>query len=234
MIDKLICTCWETIPHNNEKFTRLRKWKQEAYQYVDLFHTPTQLAKQALITEGVDPKKIIVIPYGVDLTRFHSISLRGQSSQGHKPVVLMVARPVYEKGIDIFRQVSGKLSGVADFRLVSDAKYSDMPSIYQSADLFFLPSRSTETWEEQYGMVLVEAIACGLPIVTSNSGAIPEVVGNAGITHLVCDVDKMVKTISDLLTNPDLLKKYSSRSRTRAKSLYDSGKVATKLAKLYS
>ncbi len=57
-IKKLVCTCWETIPHNNEKFSRLRQWKKEAYQYVDIFHTPTERAKVALIKEGVNPKKI--------------------------------------------------------------------------------------------------------------------------------------------------------------------------------
>ncbi len=232
LIRKLVCTCWETIPHNNEKFRRLRQWKQDAYRYVDLFHTPTRRAKQALITEGVDPGKIVVIPYGVDLIRFKP--LRSVAKRGHHPVVLTVARPVYEKGIDIFREVSGKLSSIADFRFVSDAKYSEMPSVYQSADLFFLPSRTTPTWEEQYGMALIEAMACGLPIVTTRSGAIPEVVGNAGITLQECDVENMVKTIKDLLNNPVKLKRYSMLSLARAKQLYDSDKITTKLAKLYS
>ncbi len=232
-ISKLICTCWETIPHNNEKFMRLRNWKAEAYKYVDVFHTPTCRAKDALIAEGVDPKKIIVIPYGVDLTRFHPMPLRSIAKRGRRPLILTVARPVYEKGIDIYYKVSRQLASVADFRLVSDVKYSQMPSIYQSADLFFLPSRTTPTWEEQYGMALIEAMACGLPVITSNSGAIPEVVGNAGITHPVCDVDKMVKTIKGLLADPDQIHKHSKRSRARAVKLYDARKVSTKLAKLY-
>lgn len=236
VINKLVCTCWETIPHNNEKFARLCRWKREAYQYVDLFHTPTQRAKQALITEGIDPAKIKVIPYGVDLTRFHPSNLRGQSSKGskgHKPVVLMVARPVYEKGIDIFETVSRELSHLADFRLVSDANYNDMPDIYRSADLFFLPSRTTSTWEEQYGMALIEAMACGLPIVTTDSGAILEVVGNAGITIPVRDVDKMVKTIRKLLLSPNVLSRYSHLSLTRARKLYDACQASKTLSSLY-
>lgn len=229
-ISKLVCTCWETIPHNNEKFMQLRNWKAEAYKYVDVFHTPTSRAKDALIAEGVDPKKIIVIPYGVDLTRFKPV----KRNPNRRPLVLTVARPVYEKGIDIFEAVSQELSHLADFRLASDAKYSDMPDIYRSADLFFLPSRTTSTWEEQYGMAFIEAMASGLPIVTSNSGAIPEVIGDAGIPLDQRDVDNMVKTIKDLLNNPVKLKRYSVLSLARAKKLYDSGKVSHKLAKLYS
>jgi glycosyltransferase involved in cell wall biosynthesis len=229
-IDKLISTCWETIPHANEKFARLRAWKAEAYQYVDLFHTPTQRAKQALVTEGVDPAKIVVIPYGVDLTRFHPV----KRVKNKKPIVLMVARPVFEKGIDLFYTVAKRLAHLADFCLVSRASYGDMPAIYQCADLFFLPSRTTPTWEEQYGMALVEAMACGLPIVTTGSGAIPEVVGEAGITIPVCDVDKMVETIRYLLTNTDQLTKYSHLSHSRAQSHYSARKISAKLARLYT
>ncbi len=230
IISKLICTCWETIPHNNEKLARLRAWKKEAYQYVDLFHTPTARAKDALISEGVDQAKVVVIPYGVDLTRFKPARLK---TKNNKLVVLMVARPVYEKGVDIFRAVASELADLADFRLVSNAKYSEMPSIYQTADFFFLPSRSTATWEEQYGMALVEAMACGLPIITTSTGAIPEVVGSAGITYPVRDVNNMIKSIRALIQNPDLCQKYSSHSLSRARRHYDSHKISAKLAALY-
>ncbi|PIR99146.1 hypothetical protein COT87_00935 [Candidatus Collierbacteria bacterium CG10_big_fil_rev_8_21_14_0_10_44_9] len=245
-ISKLVCTCWETIPGNNEKFARLRKWKSEAYKCVDLFHTSTRRAKDALIAEGVDPKKIIVIPYGVDLNRFQPTSLQGESLKGKRCVVLTVARLEKEKGMEDLEIVAQSLPQY-DFLVVGQGTYnprgsnikitsvlySQIHKIYQKADIFFLPSRTTSNWEEQYGMSLVEAMACGLPIIASNSGAIPEVVGNAGITHQVCDVDKMVKTINDLLANPDQIRKHSKRSLARAKRLYDSRKVAIKLAKLY-
>ena len=232
MIKKLVCTCWETIPHANQKFTRLRKWKSEAYKYVDIFHTPTKRAKQALISEGVDPKKIVVIPYGVDFSVFHP-GLSRDSQKGKKPVVLTVARKVAEKGLDIHREIARQLSDIAEFRWVDSASYSDMPAIYNSADIFFLPSQTTPTWEEQYGMSLIEAMACGLPIVTTDSGAIPEVVGNAGIVLAQQDVDKMVKTLRDMIQNPGKRKAMSRDSLARARALYDAKKISKRLAKLY-
>jgi len=246
-ISKLICTCWETIPHANEKFARLRQWKAEAYQYIDLFHTPTERAKQALITEGVDPAKIMVIPYGVDLTRFRP-DLQGQALQGAKrPLVLTVARLEKEKGIDDVLAVAQELPQY-DFLIVGSGSthvsggnistcsvpYSEIHKIYDKADLFFLPSLSTPTWEEQYGMALVEAMACGLPIVTTDSGAIPEVVGDAGQIIEEGNVDKMVKTIRSLLSKPDELKKYSKLSFARAKKYFDSHLVAQKLKNLFT
>ncbi len=231
-IKKLVCTCWETIPHANEKFTRLLQWKREAYKYVDIFHTPTDRAKQALITEGVDPKKIVVITYGVDLSVFHP-SLPGVSRKGDRCVVLTVARKVSEKGLDIHREVAKQLSDIAEFRWVDSASYSDMPGIYNDADIFFLPSQTTPTWEEQYGMSLIEAMACGLPIVTTNSGAIPEVVGDAGIVLAQQNVDKMVKTLHYLIKNPGKRATLSRLSLARAKAIYDAKKISKQLAKLY-
>ncbi|MFH2085813.1 MAG: glycosyltransferase family 4 protein [bacterium] len=230
VIQKLVCTCWETIPHNNEKFRRLRNWKKEAYKYVDLFHTPTNRAKEALITEGVDPQKITVIPYGIDLTHFHPPRIK---SKHKKPVVLMVARPVAEKGIDIFHQLESEFKDVAEFRLISNTSYSEMPTIYRSADIFLLPSLTTPTWEEQYGMSLIEAMASGLPIVTTRSGAIPEVVGSAALLAAPNDIRTLSAHLSALISSPTLRAKYSRLALTRAKKLYDSDKIALQLARLY-
>ena len=241
-IGKLICTCWETIPHNNEKFARLRGWKAEAYQYVDLFHTPTERAKQALITEGVSPSKIVVIPYGVDLTRFKP----RRHKSNPRPLVLTVARFTKEKGMEDIEAVARALPKY-DFLVVGSGtyplrgsniktisvSYSEIPQVYGRADLFFLPSRSTKTWEEQYGMALIEAMACGLPIVTTASGAIPEVVGNSGIFVKERDTQSMIDQITALITDQSRSAKLAQLASARATKLYDSSKVAAKLAQLY-
>jgi glycosyltransferase involved in cell wall biosynthesis len=242
VISKLICTCWETIPHNNEKFARLRKWKREVYQYVDIFHTPTERAKAALMAEGVDPKRIVVIPYGVDLTRFKP----AKPSKHKRKVVLTIARLEKEKGMEDLEQVAKALPDY-DFKVighgsyipkgenitVSTVDYKNIHREYQSADLFFLPSRTTSTWEEQYGMVLVEAMACGLPIVTTSTGAIPEVIGGASITLQECDTQAMAKAIKEILSSKEKLDGLSRLGHARAKDRYDAKKVAIKLAKLY-
>jgi glycosyltransferase involved in cell wall biosynthesis len=245
-ITKLVCTCWETIPHNNEKFKRLRKWKSEAYKYVDLFHAPTERAKQALIKEGVSPAKIVVVPYGVDLSRFQLSRKERDTQRGKRPVVLTVARLVREKGMQTLEQVAAQLPQY-DFQVVgsgsytprgsnitvSSVSYSQIHQVYQHSDLFFFPSLSTQTWEEQYGMALVEAMACGLPIVTTRSGAIPEVVGDAGELIDEQNVDKMVKSIDEILSKPDVYKQYSNRSLMHARSTYNSKVQQQLLSQLY-
>ncbi len=247
-IDKLICTCWETIPHNNEKFARLRNWKSEAYRYVDIFHTPTDRAKQALLVEGVDSAKIVVIPYGVDLTRFHPPShLPGVSRKGHRPLILTVARLEKEKGMEDIEAVARALPQY-DFLVVGQGSrvpvgknitvksvpYDNIHKIYPSADLFFLPSHTTKTWEEQYGMCLVEAMACGIPIVATDTGAIREVIGEHEILVKEGDIASMIESIDGALSYKCNVLTLSRAGRARAERLYDAKKVAQKLAGLYA
>lgn len=228
-VGRLICTCWETIPHNNEKFLRLRQWKQEAYQSVDLFHTPTERAKKALVTEGVDPKKIKVIPYGVDLSKFYPAQNKVRNK---KPLVLTVARPVAEKGYELWKKISQELSGLADFRWVHSLPYNQMPKIYRQADIFFLPSLTTPTWEEQYGMALVEAMASGLPIVATNTGAIPEVTGKAGNVVPV-DISSLCIAIKDIIETHRYVEKYTELAIRLSKVNYNHELISRKLLTLY-
>jgi glycosyltransferase involved in cell wall biosynthesis/GT2 family glycosyltransferase len=66
-------------------------------------------------------------------------------------------------------------------RFVGPVDHDDLPSFYRSIDVLAVPSVDTPGWREQFGRVVVEALACGTPVVTSDGGALPEVVGAAGV-----------------------------------------------------
>jgi glycosyltransferase involved in cell wall biosynthesis len=73
-----------------------------------------------------------------------------------------------------------RIDDIVDIR--STVPYAAMPELYASASALVLASLPTRGWEEQFGMVLVEAFAAGTPVLTTTSGAIPEVVGaDAGL-----------------------------------------------------
>jgi glycosyltransferase involved in cell wall biosynthesis len=111
--------------------------------------------------------------------------------------------------------------------------YDRMRDLFNAADVFVLPSISTRKWKEQFGMVLVEAMACGTPVVSTTSGSIPEVVGGAGILVPANDPGDLSRAISTLCGDDELLTDLGRRGRRRAVAEFDSGKVAERVGKVF-
>lgn len=251
LIKKIVSTVWEVIPFNNEGIRGRKQFKQDAYQYIDKFICVTNLAAKALIGEGVDKSKIEVIPAGINIQRFRPRS--NIKHLGSDINILCVARLVEEKGVDELVTAITKirqnnphvvLTLVGDgplknnYRNISWIKflslpYSQIEKIYQTADIFCLPSKNTKYWQEQFGMALVEAMACGLPIVTTKTGAIGEVCAGAAIYTKPGDADDLQLKLESLINNPALRKELGQRARQRAVKLYDKKIIASKILKLY-
>ena len=71
-------------------------------------------------------------------------------------------------------------------------------------------------WDEAFGFVVIEALACGAAVVTSDAGGLPEVVGNAGLTFGRGDPEDLASVLRDLFDHPDRIANYRSRARARA------------------
>jgi glycosyltransferase involved in cell wall biosynthesis len=93
-----------------------------------------------------------------------------------------------------------------------------------------LPSLTTPTWKEQFGHVLVEAMACGVPVIGSDSGAIPEVIGDAGLIVPEGNVDALADAIQSLISAPALRVDLAARGRSRVQAEYTNDSVARRLA----
>jgi glycosyltransferase involved in cell wall biosynthesis len=87
----------------------------------------------------------------------------------------------------------------------------DLPALYNLAELFVYP-----TLYEGFGIPAVEAMACGTPVVTSNTSSLPEAVGDAGLMVRPTDVDGLAEAIAQVLTNPTLREDLSRRGLERA------------------
>jgi len=99
---------------------------------------------------------------------------------------------------------------------------------YSAADLFVLTSVS-----EAFGMTLLEAMASGLPVIASNSGACPEVVGNAGIIFDQGDHVSLAREIITLSSNEELLKILRIKSLKRVRKDFSWDDKVDKYCKLY-
>lgn len=84
--------------------------------------------------------------------------------------------------------------------------------LYQAADLFIEPSLF-----EGFGFQVVEAMACGIPVITSNTTSLPEIVGDAGILVDPIDIDGLASAMVRLLTDSEFQKLMRQKSLERAK-----------------
>lgn len=206
---KLVLTVWETLPWlSTYRWPRERRYRDEVLPKIDLCLAATGRARDTLLLEGVPASTIEVSPPGIDLERFAAAAPSGPATtllsagrlvweKGHQDVIRAVAalrrglfgepRPdlrllVVGAGPDEakLRRHAAELgvAGAVEFR--ATVPYDEMPALYASASALVLASVPAKGWEEQFGMVLVEAMAAGTPVIAADSGAIGEVLGGQG------------------------------------------------------
>lgn len=256
-IKRLISTSWETIPFNNETAPAKKRIKYFTMKHTDLFLCYTDRSKHSFLKEGVEENRIQVIRLGVDLKKF-----KPRKIQENKILTILFAgRLVEEKGIlelyEAYKKIRKtskiqiKLNIVGDGPLkvqmqkmihfdnfsqditIETFPYEKISEVYSDADMFVLPSKTTKTWEEQYGMVLVEAMASAIPIVAYRSGAICEIVGNAALMVEEGNINVLTGSIIRLVKSYDLRCKLGTMGRERAETLFDAKKTALKIQHLY-
>jgi glycosyltransferase involved in cell wall biosynthesis len=100
-------------------------------------------------------------------------------------------------------------------RIVADARHDDMPAWMNAMDVLCAPSRTTAGWREQFGRMLIEAMACGVPVIGSTSGEIPHVLADAGIVAREGDVEDWRDAIDRVLGTPGIRRELSERGVRR-------------------
>lgn len=110
---------------------------------------------------------------------------------------------------------------------------ADLPAFYRALDVFVLPSRTTARWAEQFGRVLIEAMACGVPCVGSDSGEIPHVLGAAGRVVPEGDPAALARALRDLADDPEARRALGMQGRARVMERYTMASVAAATADVY-
>jgi glycosyltransferase involved in cell wall biosynthesis len=104
----------------------------------------------------------------------------------------------------------------------------EVPDYMNLLDVLVLPSRTTHKWKEQFGRVLIEAMACEKPTVGSSSGEIPNVIGNAGLVFPEGDADALADQLRSLRQNAELRYKLGHLGRARVLENYTYKRIAEK------
>ena len=116
--------------------------------------------------------------------------------------------------------------------VVVGRRHDEMDQCFAEMDVLVLPSRTTATWEEQFGRVLVEALWCGTPVVGAESGQIPWVVATTrgGCTYPEGDVGELSRILDELAVDPLQRRSMVARGRKVVEETFSTEAVATTLA----
>jgi glycosyltransferase involved in cell wall biosynthesis len=109
----------------------------------------------------------------------------------------------------------------------------DLPRYLACCDILAVPSLTTPTWKEQFGRIIVEAALCGVPVVGSDSGSIPELIGETGVVVPEGDVEALRAALAGLLADPDRVRSLAGAARARALAHYTWERVAAQRLALY-
>lgn len=189
-----------------------------------------------------------VIPPGVDTALFRPDPAAGERvrrelgwSERGPPVVGFMGRFVPEKGIETLLAaldgarepwralfvgggaLEGRLRAWAAgqggrARVVTGVAHGEVPAYLNGMDLLCAPSRTTPRWKEQLGRMLLEAFACGVPVLGSDSGEIPYVIEDAGVVVPEGGTRAWSSAIDALLADPGRRAALAARGRARAEA----------------
>jgi glycosyltransferase involved in cell wall biosynthesis len=230
--------------------------ERQVLRGVDYAIMGNQEAVQVWQSKGYGGAYKVIPQFGVDPDLFHPPSLR---DSGRDFIIGSANRRlVIEKGVDVLLHAAAKLPGIWRVHIVGDGPEQPhlkqlacelgikdrvhfdksiasklMPAFLQQLDVLVLSSRTMPHWKEQFGRVLVEAMACEVPVIGSNSGEIPHVIGSAGLVFPEDDVAALRAHLLELMQSVDLRRELGQRGRQHVLSMYTQKKIAMQTVDVY-
>ena len=204
------------------------------YELADRIAVPTRHVARTFLERGVDPHKLIQVPYGVDLTRFQSED--GERGDGFEVVFcgnlsMRKGVPLLLEAFQRLKRPDARLTLVgppspetkellaswpdARVRAVGRVPQEELVRYYQRAHVFCLPSL-----EEGLAMVLAQAMAMGLPVVATSESGAEELVerGRQGLLVPARDVGALAEALQHLSDDPELRRAQGEAARQRVQS----------------
>lgn len=258
----LVITVWDLIPFNMEQTAERRAIKQRVAAAANRFIVYTERSRMTLELEGIARDRISLVPPGVDTDLF-SPAPRARSDDAFEILFVgwLVPRKGIDflllalkqllcdpelrgrrirlrivgsgAGRDRVERLIARL-GIQEACTFSGAvPYAMMPDIFRNADVFVLPSIATDEWQEQFGMALIEAMACGKPAIATLSGAIEEIAGDAALLCQPNDFHALHRNLRSLILEPERGAALGMAARARVLECFDLGDHARALSDVY-
>ncbi len=215
-----------------------------------------QEAKTILRNKGFRRTLEVIPQFGVDPALYNK-----QSEQGKRDHVIIgyLGRMVREKGVQVLLHAVKDMPGDWRLRLVGSGEYlpvlqqltaelglqsrveflphvasHEMPRLLNGLDVLVLPSLTQRNWKEQFGRVLIEAMACEVTVVGSSSGEIPHLIGEAGFVFPEGDAGALQEILLRLVTDAELRVRRGRLGRERVLEHFTQERVAAETCTVYA
>ena len=117
--------------------------------------------------------------------------------------------------------------------ILAPRKNHEVAEIMNVLDVLVLPSQSRQSWKEQFGRVLTEAMACRVPVIGSDSGEIPNVIGEAGMVFHEGDREALTRCLRAYCENEEQRQKSGEEGRVRVLNNYTNKSIAERTLAVY-
>ena len=206
-------------------------------------------------------KPITVVPLGVDTDKFRKFpvtSLKAQLRLDGKFVIGYCGRILESKGFFLLLDLLPFLpehvhllvvgSGEAESQLrsrimtmnmahrvhlVGQIEYEQLPAYLNCMNLGIVPSQTTPRWKEQFGRSIIELMGCEVPVIGSDSGSIPEVIGEAGRIFPEHERQACLAHINLLLFSPNECERLGAAGRKRVLESYSVARMSERFVEMY-
>lgn len=223
------------------------------FRQSDFAVSGSESARAVLREKGYDgPADIIAA--GIDVEKFGHKDLEATSLPKTSCLIGFAGRITEEKGLTTFVSALGSLSeqdwhfvllgtgahepelrqqaqqlGIGDrITFLGYVDHEEVPAYLSAMDLVVLPSETKPNWKEQFGRILIEAMASGTPVLGSDSGEIPNVIRTTGGGRIFPegDIEACADALLELVSDPELRKQLATTGQSYVKSNYTNAALA--------
>ena len=229
--------------------------EQHSYRLAPIAMAGSAEAGDVLRAKGYRGDVAVIPQFGIDPTLYYPA--RSDAADG--PLRIGYAGGLLpEKGVDLLLEACAHLRGAWTLTLYGEGSVRgklaqlaaalgiapqvhfaervpgvDMAAAYRNLDVLVLPSRTTAAWKEQFGRVLIEAMASGVAVVGSSSGEIPHVIGDGGLIFAEGNCAALHAQLQALLENPSGRRALAAAGRARALACYTTERIAAETVAFY-
>ena len=233
--------------------------EQKTYQKSQLCFSISQETTDALRKKGYD-KEVIELPHAVDFGLFSpleqvkeethiTIGFVGRfiSAKGGRELIIAFSNLHKTHANTKLVLIGGGEEKERWMKLTQDLgleeaitfeapyKHDEMKRAYTSFDILAVPSLTTKTWKEQFGRILIEAAACGVPVVASSSGEIPNVVASLGngLIYSELDLEEFKEKLTELVIHHEKRIEFRTQGLKNVQRLFSYDAITEKFIKAF-